>query len=159
MGMTIRQAVTGDEPALAQLNGMVQALHVSARPDIFGAVSAPDLEEWFRGVLRNETQRVRLADIDGEAAGYLLAELHERPATLFSASRRWCEIDQLGVAEGMRRRGVAQGLIEAAIDWARGLGIERVSAQCWSFNVPAQAAFARLGFAPMIVRLERGASD
>jgi GNAT superfamily N-acetyltransferase len=153
--MTIRKAIPGDELALAQLNGMVQALHVTARPDIFGPVSTPELAEWFRGVLRNENQRVWLAEMDGVPAGYLQAAIHERAAALFFAKSRWCEIDALGVVEEMRGRGVARGLVETAIGWARELGIERVSTQCWSFNAVAQGAFARLGFAPMTVRLER----
>ena len=159
MGMTIRQAVPGDEPALAELNGMVHALHVSARPDVFSPVSASALAEWYRGVLRNEHQRVWLAEIEGTSAGYLLAEIHERPATLFSVPGRWCEIDQVGVDDGMRGQGVAHGLVETAIGWARGLGIQRVSAHCWSFNVAAQGAFASFGFAPVIVYLERVVSD
>lgn len=144
---------------MAQLNGMVQALHVSARPDFFGPVSAADLGEWFRGVLRNQNQRVWLAEIDGIPAGYLLAEIHDRPATPFCLPRRWCEIDQVGVAEGMRRRGVAHELVETAVGWACELGVERVSAQCWSFNMAAQEVFARLGFVPMWVRLERLIAD
>ncbi len=55
-------------------------------------------------------------------------------------------------------RGVARGLIETAIMWANAQGLERVSVQCWSFNSAAQATFARLGFTPMNIRLERNTS-
>lgn len=134
MKLTIRQAARCDEAALAKLNGMIQALHVQARPDVFVPVSPAGLAEWFLAVLRNEDQRVWLAEIDGVPAGYLLAVIHDRPATPFSVPRRWCEIDQLGVAEGMRERGVARALVNAAIGWAREHGVTRVSAQCWSFN-------------------------
>lgn len=159
MDVTIRRAGPGDEETLARLNGMVQALHVGARPDVFVPVALEDIAAWFRDALARDTHRAWLADVDGSPAGYVLAVIHERPANPFSLARRWCEIDHLGVTEGMRGRGVAHALVKAAIEWARELGIATMSAQCWSFNVAAQGAFARLGFTPMLVRFERGLDE
>lgn len=155
MGMTIRRARPGDEAALAQLNGMVQSMHVRVRPDVFVPISPADLATWFGTVLASGTHAVWLAELDGSPVGYLVAAIHDLSATPFSRARRWCEIDQLGVADDMRRRGVARALVDAAIAWAREQGTGRVTAQCWSFNLAAQGAFSRLGFAPMTVRLER----
>jgi GNAT superfamily N-acetyltransferase len=126
---------------------------------LFVPVVPSQLVEWFNAVLASSSQRVWLAVIDGKAAGYLLAAIQDRPATPFSPPRRWCEIDQLGVHEEMRGRGVARALVSAALDWAREEGAARVSAQCWSFNSVAQRAFARLGFTPMTVRLEYGSGE
>jgi diamine N-acetyltransferase len=155
VGLTVRQAALADVAALSQLNAEVQALHVDARPDIFVPVSPSALAEWFHGMLDRPACRAWLAEVDGIPAGYLLAEIHDRPATPFSMRRRWCEIDQLGVAEEMRGRGVARALVQASVSWARELGVGSIATQCWAFNAEAQAAFAHLGFAPMTVRLER----
>jgi GNAT superfamily N-acetyltransferase len=116
MAMTVRRASPGDAMALAHLNSMVQALHVDARPDLFVPVVPSQLVEWFNAVLASPSQRVWLAEIDGKPAGYLLAAIQDRPATPFSPPRRWCEIDQPGVHEEMRGRGVARALVSAALD-------------------------------------------
>jgi len=151
----VRRAGPADVVALSQLNAHVQAIHVDARPDVFVPVSAAALAAWFRGMLDRAECRVWLAEGDGIPAGYLLAMLQERPATPFTRRRRWCEVDQLSVAEAMRGRGVARALVEAAVSWARELRADSMAAQCWAFNTEAQAALAHLGFAPQTLRLER----
>jgi len=155
MSLVVRRAVRADVAALARLNAEVQALHVNARPDVFVPVSESALAQWFHAVLERPEYRAWLADADGIPAGYLLAVIHDRPATPFSKPRRWCEIDQLGVEEAMRGRGVARALVEASVSWARDLGVGSIAAQCWAFNSEAQEAFAHLGFAPVTLRLER----
>ena len=155
MSLTLRQAVIEDSTVLGQPNATIQALHVEARPDIFVPVAPSAVAEWLRAMLRRADCRAWLAELDGVAAGYALALIHDRPATPFSGPRRWCEIDQLGVAEGMRGRGVARALIEAALAWARNRGVAEAQAQCWAFNTAAHEAFAHLGFVPMTVRFER----
>ncbi|HEU5197203.1 MAG TPA: GNAT family N-acetyltransferase, partial [Methylomirabilota bacterium] len=132
MSLVVRQAVLADIAALGRLNAEIQALHVSARPDVFVAVSASALADWLRTVLGRPECRAWLAELDGIPVGYLLAMIHDRPATPFSTPRRWCEIDQLGVAEEMRGRGVARALVEASVSWARERGAGSITAQCWA---------------------------
>src|SRR5262245_55495948 len=112
MGTMVRRAGPGDEAALTRLNGMVQSLHVSARPDVFVPVSPADLAAWFGSTLASGSPAVWLAEVDGSPVGYVVAVIHDRPATPFTRPRRWCEIDQLGVADDMRRRGVARTLVD-----------------------------------------------
>jgi GNAT superfamily N-acetyltransferase len=159
MSMTIRRAAPGDEAALTRLNGMVQSLHVGARPDVFVPISPADVAAWFGTILASGTHAGWLAEVDASPVGCVVAVIHEHPATPFSRPRRWCEIDQLGVADDMRRRGVARALVDAAVAWARKEGTAHITAQCWSFNLAAQDAFSRLGFEPMTVRLERDLRD
>jgi hypothetical protein len=45
-----------------------------------------------------------IAEEAGAAVGYVLTMVQERPENPFCRSRRWCEIDQIAVDPGSRRR-------------------------------------------------------
>lgn len=62
-------------------------------------------------------------------------------AALHIDTDRIAEIKALAVARAAQGRGVGRGLVQAAIDAARGLGLERVF--CLTYQVEF---FARLGF-------------
>jgi GNAT superfamily N-acetyltransferase len=151
----VRRATGEDETALGELGAMVHALHVAARPDVFRPLAASQLaREWFRPMLQDAGARVWLAEANGLPVGYVLVKHQTRHQMLFLVPLRWCEIDQIAVAEAWRRQGVARALIEVAVADARASGFERVETVCWWFNAPARALFTRLGFAPKFQRWE-----
>jgi GNAT superfamily N-acetyltransferase len=151
----VRRARSEDETALGELGAMVHALHVAERPDVFRALGAEQLaREWFRPALQSADTRVWLAEASSSAVGYILVKHHTRLEKLFLVPLRWCEIDQIAVAEGWRRRGVARALVEAAVADARASGFARVETVCWWFNAAARAFFTRWGFAPKYQRWE-----
>jgi ribosomal protein S18 acetylase RimI-like enzyme len=89
------------------------------------------------------------------AVGYAVAVVTTRPETPFSIARSFYQLDQIGVSPDFRRQGVARALIERVIDDARARGLHGLELTSWSFNEAAHAAFAALGFRPMIVRFGR----
>jgi GNAT superfamily N-acetyltransferase len=152
--VNIRPAVPGDERSLAVLNGIVQQLHVTSRPDFFKPAPLAEVTAWFRSLLDKPTASIWLAEEAGSPVGYVLALLHEHAANPFCPSRRWCEIDQIAVRPDRQRQGVGRALIEQALAWARARGAGDIELSTWSFNVSAQHMFRGLGFAPKLVRFE-----
>ena len=155
MSVTIRAAVLGDEQRLTVLNGFVQGLHVAKRPDSFKPSTQEEVVEWFSRLLRNTSARMWIAEEAGVAVGYVLTMVQERPESPFCSARRWCEIDQIAVAPGSRRRGVATALIQKALTEATAEGFSEVELCTWSFNVKAQSLFKKFGFEPKLFRWER----
>ena len=153
--MIVRRATHGDEGALARLNGVVQDLHVTARPDQFKSASYEALRAFHLELLGNPEATHWLAERSGEAVGYLLGLRRERAENPFVRARRWYEIDQLAVAPESRRQGVARALVAAALAEAAAEGFELIELASWNFNGAAQAAFRRLGFEPKMLRFER----
>jgi diamine N-acetyltransferase len=150
--VTIRRAILGDEPALAELNAFVQDFHVANNPTYFKPSTHDDVVGWFRGLLEMPMARIWIA-VDGDTAvGYVIALARERSEHVFGRSRRWLEIDQIGVRPGHRRRGIGRSLVEAVLQAADGDGIRDVELSTWAFNREAQRAFRRLGFTPRVVR-------
>jgi GNAT superfamily N-acetyltransferase len=155
VSLRIRPGGPADAATLAEMHPHVHDLHLAARPDFFAAPRREDVTAWFREQLARADAQTWLGELDGALAGYTLVYFHERPARPFAHARRWCEIDQIAVAPDGRRRGVARGLIEAALDEARRRGIRDIELSSWAFNTPAHEVFRRIGFTPKVIRFER----
>ena len=152
MNITIRRAISGDETVLAELNAFVHELHVANNPAYFKPTIHQEVVAWFQGLLDNPGARIWIAEEDGAAIGYLVARLSERAENVFGRSRRWLEIDQIGVRPNWRRMGVARGLVDVVLQAAESEGIRDVELSSWVFNSEAQEAFRKLGFTPQVVR-------
>ena len=110
-----RTATTGDIGVLVALNGFVQALHAEAHPDIF--IEEPDpaaVSGWFAAAIADPNQRVWLAELDGNTAGYLVLRVIRRPPNPFKFADPYGLIDQIGIDPKARRRGLGRALIETA---------------------------------------------
>ncbi|HEY4102847.1 MAG TPA: GNAT family N-acetyltransferase [Polyangiaceae bacterium] len=155
MELQIRPAGIHDASLLATLNQYGQAPHVAARPDIFKPTSHAELEAHYRAWLEQKTARGFIAELATEPVGYARAVARETAENPCCFARRWLELDEIGVATHARRRGVARALIERVVAVADAEGFASVELGTWSFNTTAQAVFAKLGFSPQRLRLER----
>jgi len=158
--IAIRCARPGDEAVLAAIAAVVQELHFLERPDVFKAVDVEQLRDWFGKAMRKDPQRrFLLAEIGGTEVGYAAIQDGERHEDAFAQSRRWCEVDQLGVLPSHRRHGVARALVEHIAVSARAAGVPALELNTWGFNGAAHEAFRRLGFVERSVRYERPAGE
>jgi ribosomal protein S18 acetylase RimI-like enzyme len=155
MVISIRQANAGDVGILAELNGVAQELHFTHVPQRFKPVDTAAASEWFRLMLGDPSVRAWIAESGGSPVGYVLAVTHDRPENPFCFRRLFCEIDQIAVSPGFRRKGLARALVDRALADARSRGIRDLELSSWSFNAGAHEAFRRLGFQPQIVRFSR----
>ena len=152
--LTVRRARAGDEETLLQLNACVQDLHVAERPDFFRVTDREAALEAYRAGIEELSPRIWIAELDGKAVGYTVAQLRERSGNPFCRPQRSCEIDQIAVEPQARRRGVARALIERAVEDVHAIGIDDIELTVWAFNEDAQRAFAKLGFRPKTIRME-----
>lgn len=110
-------------------------LHAAAA-DVFDAVDATKAQIF----LRDPRNILIVAVADGIIIGQLQAVLHthlDAPADLF--------IDNLGVAPGWRRRGIARRLIALATEAGRRAGADEAWVLTEADNVAAQATYAATG--------------
>jgi len=155
MEVTVRVATVDDVPLLVELTGFVQGLHVAAEPAYFHDADSAALEGKFREHLAEPGAAVWIACLRDAPIGYLVSFVRERSATAVTTTRRFLEIDQIGVHPAFRRNGLARALVKRALVQARERGIEQAELVSWSFNTEAHAAFDALGFRPMVVRFRR----
>jgi GNAT superfamily N-acetyltransferase len=150
----IRRAQPGDAELLARLNATLHAVHLRERPEFFKAAQPAQVQEWFRGLLDKPTTRCWIAELDADAAGYLLMTEHQRAENVFCRERHWHEIDHIGVEEVFRGQGIGRALLQTALSAAAETGTNDVELASWSFNVQAHTLFQRCGFSPRLLRFD-----
>jgi diamine N-acetyltransferase len=152
--LSMRPASPDDIEALARINVEVQDLHFENRPDQFKPSDQREIERWIEQLLQNPSARLWVADSGGALVGYVVVMVREKPENPFCPSRKWWELDQMGVVAARRRSGIGRALVRKVISEARAHGIDELELQSWTFNQNAQNAFSSLGFTPKIVRYE-----
>jgi GNAT superfamily N-acetyltransferase len=109
----------------------------------YGANPAPDaVAAWLRDQVVAERERIYLAG--DEARAYGICSVVVMPAAL-TLRTVWLVRD-LFVTENMRRRHVAQGLLEHVADEARAAGAHRLALQTDVANDRALQLYAKCGF-------------
>jgi ribosomal protein S18 acetylase RimI-like enzyme len=156
--LAIRPATEADAALLTALNGAVQAVHAALLPDEFRRTADTDCAVAFFGALLGRPEQLfRIAEWEGAAAGYLWAELQERPETPFTFARPRLYIHHLSVNADRRRRGVGAALLREAERCAALAGSLEIALDTWSLNAPATAFFAARGYEPFRVMLRKPA--
>ena len=94
-----------------------------------------------------------VADFAGEPAGYVYAEVNQRPETSLSYAFASIYIHHISVRPAHRRKGVSTALIATLRAAGRQLGIDVLALDVWTFNDEARAFFRRHGFTAYNERL------
>jgi ribosomal protein S18 acetylase RimI-like enzyme len=98
---------------------------------------------------------VYLAVEGGAPVGYVYAEVLTRPETWFRPAHRVVYLHHLCVGRRHRGRGHGTRLVQAVVALAQAHGVALVEPDTWWFNADARAFFARAGFTPLNLRMER----
>jgi RimJ/RimL family protein N-acetyltransferase len=137
----VRRAEPGDAEALVALADAVTAEPGRWLLTVDGWRSAADERRYLRGVRRSRDAAVLVAETDrGEVVGRLSLARDPHPASGHVADLG------LMVAERHRRRGIGRALLEAAVDWARTHGVEKLELHVFPHNVGAIGLYEAFGF-------------
>ena len=145
--VTVRQAVPDDVPALVALWRELRDEGLRRR----GA--AAETDELAAGrlelALAEPDSRLIVAVFDDEVVG--MAQLLRTRPTLLSDGPS-VELSAMHVAHAHRRRGAGKALVTAAVAFADELAAESVVVSVFPQHRDANRFYARLGFAPYVVR-------
>lgn len=139
--VSLRMAVPADAPALAELWGDV--VRRTGPED-----QVADLETVLAGLEGSTTQRIVVAEYDGELAGAVHLE-----ATTMSAINLEPVVRALAphVLPRFQRHGVGSALMDAAVTWAEELGIAHVATAAVAGSRDANRFMARIALGPYAV--------
>lgn len=153
--MEIRLATLDDLDALCDLGGDVQEGHLAARPDVFKPhVVTPEMRAEYAASIADENEFLYIGEVNGEAIGYILAQIIRRPETSYTYELNYLYIDQMSVGARHRSAGYGEQLMQRVFDLAKELGFSRVGLNVWAFNERAIAFYKRQGFAVRDLRME-----
>jgi GNAT superfamily N-acetyltransferase len=162
-GITVRNARAGDGPALARIHLANNAYHRELAPELFRKVEEDSLAEFMdpEPDSNTDTSLALVAELDGEVAGYLEAQLQPPLETAqFQGSSEHAEtklfINFVGTEPRFWRRGVAGSLVEAAEEWGRGRGATVALCDTW-IGSPVSMPFweERMGYERRSVRFRK----
>ena len=154
MAAIIRRASEADSEALSSLNTDVQSIHAAALPWRFKQ-PGPDTfpPDVIRPLLADPNNLIFIAEVNSAPAGYAYAQIVRQAETSLRHALEEVHLHHISVRPSCRRLGVGHALFDAVRAAGRGLGIELLTLQVWTFNEDARAFFRREGFVPYMERL------
>lgn len=96
-----------------------------------------------------------ISELDGAAAGYLLAEISARPTNPFRHASNSLYVHHIAVGPALQRRRIGKELMDAALAIGRAENVDAIRLDSWSFNTSAHGFFESDGFTPLNVVFER----
>lgn len=143
-----RSATPSDLPGLLQLWGELRQVGARAERAVNPTLGA-DVAPRLQALLDDPDSRVLVAEVDGEPVGMAVAQ-RARVAPLSDVFA--VQLNHVVVADGHRHRGVGHALVAAAAAFADESGVEHVVASAYPSMREVNRFYARLGFAPVVVR-------
>ncbi|MDE7114042.1 MAG: GNAT family N-acetyltransferase, partial [Acetatifactor sp.] len=111
MSITVRTAKRNELECVNELRIMVNKIHVNGRPDVFRQGFCDELRQHVYDQYDAENSDVLVAIMDSIICGFAIVEYIEKPQTPYNNSRKFYHIEEFGVDENVRRKGVATALI------------------------------------------------
>ena len=144
---TITTASTRDADVISALSSEAQSLHAEALPHVFKPTpEATQPVETILEILAEPNNRIFLAHVDEEPAGYLYCEIIRRDESWATYERNQVYVHQMAVHSRHREKGVGSTLVNAATELASELGIRRLGLDVYAFNSEAISFYKNRGF-------------
>ncbi len=86
-----------------------------------------------------------VAAIDDEIVGFAMVQYVTRPESPFNKERKYFHIEEFGVDENHRRKGIATAMIDFIKEDAKKRGFKRIELDMWEFNTGALAFYESAG--------------
>ena len=148
----IRKATTDDLKALRELYLALEEDGVRYQPEHF--VIGERTDEFFQSVFDGENQDILVADIDGEALGFVHVVILQQKKVSCLKPQSVVYMQDLCVREDMRNNGIGALLVRAAKDYGKEHGVDFIRTQVFPGNVDGMRFYERNGFSEMMKTIE-----
>lgn len=143
--LIIRYAKREELEYVNKIRKQVNEVHVKGRPDIFREDGWQFIEPFIYTRFDEENSGVIIAATMDEIVGFAVVQYIVRPESPFNKDRKFFHIEEFGVDENHRRKGIATAMIDFAKDDAKKRGFERIELDMWEFNDCALAFYESAG--------------
>ena len=144
--VAVRFARDEDLDRVNELRRQVNELHVAGKPEVFKPGFCDELRDYIHVIMEDPQKKIVVAELDGVICGFAVLNHIVRPENPFMFERDFLDIDEFGVDESCRRRGVANAMVCFIRDYAREKGYRRLELNMWEFNTGALAFYEAAGF-------------
>ncbi|MBD5101821.1 MAG: GNAT family N-acetyltransferase [Subdoligranulum sp.] len=146
MPVTVRTARRNELERVNELRKMVNELHINGRPDVFRPGFCDELRQHVYDKFDSGNSDVLVAIMDQIICGFAVVEYIEKPRSPFNNSRKFYHVEEFGVDENFRRKGVATALIAFMKEDALRRGYQKIELNMWEFNDGALSFYEKVGF-------------
>jgi ribosomal protein S18 acetylase RimI-like enzyme len=145
-GLVIRRAVDDDFDALVALDWSSAVHHAAIDPAAYQLPDRDAATAFLAQRLADPHREVLVAVVDGAVVGTVDVTITEPPRQ--GSIHRPIRTADLGISvlEGRRRQGIGRALMNAAEEWARRRGADRVVLDMSAANAGALAFYRALGY-------------
>ncbi|MCM1049498.1 MAG: GNAT family N-acetyltransferase [Clostridiales bacterium] len=141
----VRYAKREELESVNIIRKQVNEVHVNGRPDIFRDDGWQLIEPFVYTRFDEESSGVIVAAIEGKIVGFAVVQYIVKPESPFNKERRFLHIEEFGVEESHRRKGVATAIIDFIKEDARKRGFKKIELDMWEFNDGALAFYESVG--------------
>ena len=144
--IVIRSAKREELEAVNKIRKQVNDIHVNGRSDIFREDGWQFIAPFIYSRFDEENSDVIVAAIEDEIVGFAVVQYITRSESPFGKARKYFHIEEFGVDEEFRRKGIATSIIDFAKIEAKKNGFVRIELDMWEFNDGALAFYESVGF-------------
>lgn len=142
----IRLAKEDELQRINEIRKQINDVHVDGRPDRFRDGFNEELQSQVYDQYHAPNKDIIVAERDGEICGIACVEYVLKPQSPYSLERKIYVVNEFGVDEAHRRKGVATELIDFIRKDAKEKEFEHIELDVWEFNESARAFYESVGF-------------
>ncbi len=129
-----------------RIRKQVHTLHTEGRPISFKPDGWNEIRDTVKARAASEDSDVVVARLGDEIVGVAIIKYIHRPDSSFRPAEDFCHIEEFGVDEKYRRRGIATALVEFIRKHALGRGLKKLDLDVYEFNKEALMFYESVGF-------------
>ncbi len=152
LDVTIRKATLDDLPALRDLYLALEEDGVRYQPEHF--VIGERTDEFFQSIFDSDTQDILVADIGGEAVGFVHVMILQQKTVSCLKPQSVVYMQDLCVREDLRSKGIGSILVKEAKKYGKEKGVDFIRTQVFPGNVDGMRFYERNGFCEMMKTIE-----
>ena len=143
--LIVRYAKREELESVNKIRKQVNEVHVKGRPDIFREDGWQFIEPFVYTRFDEENSGVIVAAIEDEIVGFAVVQYIVRPESPFNKERKFFHIEEFGVDENYRRKGIATAIIDFVKEDAKKRSFKKIELDMWEFNDGALAFYESIG--------------
>ena len=140
MNILIREATEIDYPAINKMLLKLQNYHSENVPTIYKKLDSFFTFDEYLEILKNKNIYFLLSTLDNEVIGLIWLSFNEK-LSKYEYQRKQIWIEGIYIKTKYRRKGIAQKLVNEAINKAKFLNAQSIELMIWNFNETSKKFF------------------
>ena len=140
MNILIREAIEIDYPAINKMLLKLQNYHSENVPTIYKKLDSFFTFDEYLEILKDKNIYFLLATLDNEVIGLIWLSFNEK-SNKYEYQRKQIWVEGIYVKTKYRRKGIAQKLLNEAVNKAKLLNAQSMELMIWNFNETSKKFF------------------